>query len=86
MIICAPGPLDRENAILGTTTDVCAECGTEICVAPTGRKLASEQPQPVRLICVACGLAMLAQDPDTTLMPLQPEQLDELAKNRERRR
>lgn len=82
VVICAPGPLTGTD-IAGTETDSCVECECEILVAPTGRNLQRTAPPPVRLLCISCGMAMIATDPDPELLPPTEDQKDELARHRE---
>ena len=84
-LICALGPIKPAIDLPGTTTDVCAECGREILVAPSGRDLQQTMPPPVTLVCIDCGIANIQADPEPTVLEPTSEQLDELARHRERR-
>ena len=61
IVICRSGkpPIDSPP---GTSTDVCAKCQTEICIAPSTKRFIASGAR-VRLMCNDCGNKQMNENP-----------------------
>jgi superfamily II helicase len=74
MIIC--GPHDGGPVIPGSIVMVCADCGEEVYLSPSGQKMFIENQSLI--ICVPCARERMKTDPNVIVHSPTPEQIAEL--------